>query len=281
VSDHLRATPRASAPRPLQLLALALLAIAFALGGLLTAPGKTLAADPVKVVVIVGPVEGDTTHYKDIAKGYVALAKSLGASVTSVMSPYATWSKVKAAAKGANILIYLGHGNGYPSPYGPFAASRRNGMGLNSSYGHGSHNVKYYGQSYMKTLGLARNSVVLLNHLCYASGNSEPGRAKPSRSVAKRRADGYGTGFIAGGARAVFANGHGSLGSLVTDLLTSDKTVYQMFQDDPAWDGARDFSFQSTHYSFAHVWMDPQSGGRYYHPIVGRPNLTAGLVRAG
>ena len=29
-----------------------------------------------------------------------------------IYSPNATWSKVKAAAQGANVLIYLGHGNG-------------------------------------------------------------------------------------------------------------------------------------------------------------------------
>ena len=52
------------------------------------------------------------------------LTRSYGAAVIELYSPYATWSKVKAAAQGANLLIYLGHGNGYPSPYGAFSSLR-------------------------------------------------------------------------------------------------------------------------------------------------------------
>jgi hypothetical protein len=271
----------ASPPRPVQLIVLAVLALALAFGAMLTSPARSNAAAAVKVVIVVGPVEGDTAHYKDTAKSYAALARSLGATVTEVYSPNASWTKVKSAAKGANIFIYLGHGNGYPSPYGPFSAARRNGMGLNSALGHGNSNVKYRGQTYMKTLGLAPNAVVLLNHLCYASGNSEPGRAKPSHKTAKQRVDGYAAGFLRSGAKAVFANGHGSLSSLITDLLTTDKTVWQMFHDDRAFDGAHDFGFASTKISWATAWMDPQSGGRYYHSVVGLPGLTATQVRGG
>ena len=41
---------------------------------------------------------------------------------------------------------------------------------------HGNLNVKYYGESYIKYLHLAPNSVVLLRGLCYSAGNSEPGK---------------------------------------------------------------------------------------------------------
>ena len=53
----------------------------------------------------------------------------------------------KKALQGADLLIYLGHGNGYPSPYAPFRASSKNGLGLNSSAGRGNSNLKYYGES--------------------------------------------------------------------------------------------------------------------------------------
>jgi hypothetical protein len=271
---------RASSHRTIRFLAMAVLASTVALGGLAAAPEPAAAAG-VKVVIIVGPVESNTSRYLRHAKEYAALARSLGAQVTEVYSPKATWTRVKAAAKGANILIYLGHGNGSPSPYGAFSASRRNGMGLNRSASHGHANVKYYGQSMVQWLDLDRNAVVLLNHLCYASGNSEPGRTLPSKSVAMQRADGYGTGFLRAGAKAVFANGHGGLDSIITDLLTSDKTVGQIFQDDHAFDGARDFKFASRKTSGSTVWMDPESKSRYYHSVVGKLQLTATQVRAG
>jgi len=142
--------------------------------------------------------------------------------------------------------------------------------------------VKYWGQYYMRTgLDLARNSVVLLNHLCYASGNSEPGKPLPSKSAAMQRADGYGTGFLRTGARAMFATGNGSLSSVLADLFTSDKTVAQMFETDWAFTGIADFKFASKKTSWSTVWMDPKSAGKYYHAVSGNLNLTAAQVRAG
>jgi hypothetical protein len=273
---------RASRYRIARLVALPILALALAFGGLTATPAPTAAATQVKVVIVVGPVEGSTAKYIRSAKSYAALARSYGANVIEVYSPRATWTRVKAAAKGANILIYLGHGNGYPSPYGPFSALRRNGMGLNASSGHGNSNVKYYGQTLMRTgLALDRNSVVLLNHLCYASGDSEPGKANPTKSVAKARADGYGTGFLRTGAKAVFANGNGSLSPILTDLFTTDKAVAQIFQDDHSFTGTRDFKVASKNTSWATAWMDPYAAGRYYHSVVGALTLTATQVRAG
>ena len=273
---------RASRSRTMRRIAFPILATVVAFAGLTAAAPSTAAATPVKVVVVVGPVEGSTAKYIRHAKEYATLARSLGASVKEVYSPNASWAKVKAAAKGANIFVYLGHGNGYPSPYGAFSGLRRNGMGLNTSSGHGNSNVKYYGQTLMRTgLDLDRNSVVLLNHLCYASGNSEPGRALPSKATAKRRADGYATGFLRTGAKAVFATGNGSLSSVITDLLRSDKTVAQIFQSDRSFTGTRDFKFASKHTSGATVWMDPSGKSRYYHSVVGKLTLTATKVRAG
>ncbi|MGZ6315452.1 MAG: hypothetical protein ACXWNI_07490 [Candidatus Limnocylindrales bacterium] len=250
--------------------------------GLAAHPIPTAAAAQVKVVIVVGPVEGNTPKYISTAQGYAALARSYGAAVTEVYSPNATWTQVQAAARGANIFIYLGHGNGYPSPYGPFSSLRKNGLGLNSSAGHGNSNVKYWGQTYMRTgLHLANNSVVLLNHLCYASGDSEPGQPNPSRAVASQRADGYGTGFLRTGAKAVFADGNGSLSSIITNLFTTDMTVVQMFESDWSYSGAHDFAFTSKHTPGATVWLDPHDPGRYYHSVNGKLTLTAAQVRAG
>ena len=273
---------RASSSRAIHLALLSFLIVTIAFGGFIASPTRVTAASPVKVVIVVGPVEGSTGRYIDNAKRYAARARALGAAVTEVYSPRATWTRVKAAAVGANIFIYLGHGNGYPSPYGAFYATRKNGLGLNATYNAGNSNVKYWGQYYVRIgLDLAQNSVVLLNHLCYASGNSEPGRALPTKSVAMQRADGYGTGFLRTGAKAVFAIGKGSLDSVLTDLLTSDKTVGQMFQDDYAFTGTRDFQFTSLRTTGSTVWMDPYEPGKYYHSVSGKLGLTAGLVRAG
>jgi len=50
---------------------------------------------------------------------------------------------------------------------------------------------------------LAKNAVVILNRLCYASGNSEWGMANPTKTVAKTRVQNYASGFLRAGAAVV------------------------------------------------------------------------------
>jgi hypothetical protein len=219
---------------------LALLASIIALIGLIALPATASAAS-LKVVIVVGPVEGMTSTYRADANLLANVATAHGATVTKIYSPNATWSRVKLAAQHANILIYLGHGNGTPSPY-PYSTLTKNGMGLNASANHGNSNVKYYGSAYMKYIHLAPDAVVILNHLCYSAGNSEPGRPAPTAKVAKQRIDYYASGMMKTGAVAVFAEPKGSAGYILTGLFTTTKTLRQIFLDQ----GAAPTTFNST-----------------------------------
>ena len=84
-----------------------------------------------KVVIVVGPSGSNTAQLQGQRQAVRAQARSYGANVVEIYSPNATWSRVKAAAQGAKVLIYLGHGNGYPSPYGAFSKYTKDGFGLN------------------------------------------------------------------------------------------------------------------------------------------------------
>src|SRR5438270_9588140 len=96
------------------------------------ADARPAAAAGPKVVVVVGPTNGATAKYLDRARAIAAQARSLGASVTEIYTPNATWARVAAAAQGARLFVYLGHGSGFPSPYG-FDTEKSDGMGLNPS----------------------------------------------------------------------------------------------------------------------------------------------------
>lgn len=257
------------------------LAAAFAVGTLAINPAPAAAAG-LKVVIVVGPVEGSTGKYISDARSYAALARSYGASVTEIYSPNATWPKVRDASRGANVFIYLGHGNGYPSPYGAFSAYSRDGLGLNSSAGHGNANTKYWGEYYVSHyLRLATDAVVILNHLCYASGNSEPGRANPTKSVAKARVDNMAAGWLRTGAKAVFAIGNGDASYTLRSLLTTSKSILDIFSTDPGRNLHNDFSFPSTRTQGMKEWLDPSSPGRYYRSVTGIFGMTAASVRGG
>jgi len=270
---------RASSNRSVRL---AVLGLAFALVGAFAVANPTpAAAAGMKVVIVVGPVGSSTANYRDNAKRYASQARSYGASVVEIYSPNATWSRVKAAAQGANVLIYLGHGNGSPSPYGAFSKYTKDGMGLNKTAGNGNSNTKYWGEWYMSTyLKLAPNAVVILNRLCYASGNSEWGTANPTRATAIKRVDNYGAGFLRTGAKAVFAEGITSASYILYGLFRTGRSIGSIFQSSPKWSGAYDLKFASTRTPGSTAWMDPYAPNRYYRSVIGNLGLSAATVRS-
>ena len=227
-----------------------------------------------KVVIIVGATHGETSNYRNIADSAYAEAIKWSSNVVKVYSPNATWAAVKAATAGASVVAYLGHGNGWPSPYtyDPNFTTK-DGFGLNASAGNGDYNNKYYGEPYIATLGLAPNAVVLLNHLCYASGNSESGYPDPTLSVAMQRVDNYGAAFLRAGARAVIAEAHGSINGMIRDLFATDQTVLDAWRGQDGYNG-NEFSFDSGRSPGYTAFMDPDgSSGGYYRSLVGNPNL--------
>jgi hypothetical protein len=246
-----------------------------------TAPQAHAASQ--KVVIVVGPVGSATDSYRHGARRLADKARSYGAHVVEIFSPYATWSRVHDAAQGANVLIYLGHGNGWPSPYRPFMDTSKDGMGLNASSGHGNSNTKYYGEYYMARLGLASHAVVVLNRLCYASGNNEWGAGNPTLRTAKKRVDNYGYGFIKGGAQAVFASGITDVGYVLKGLFTGSRTMTMagLFWTDPTRTVTYKISFDSRRISGVSARMDPYKAHRYYRSVVGRLNTTVGDWRSG
>jgi hypothetical protein len=269
---------RASSRRPVQaaVIAIALAVVTFA--GM-SNPSPAAAAG-IKVAVIVGPVGSSTANYIYNAKKYAAQARSYGATVVEVYSPYATWTKVKAATLGAKVVVYLGHGNGSPSPYGAFSRYTKDGFGLNASSGNGNSNTKYWGEYYIASgLKLAPNAVVILNRLCYASGDSEWGSPNPTKTVAKQRVDNYGAAFLRTGARAVFADGITSAAYVLYGLFKTTRTMAQIFASSPSFVGAYDFKFASVRTPGSTAWMAPYAPSRYYRSVIGNLNLGAATVR--
>ena len=276
--DH--GAQRASRRRSFSFLWLLTIAALLASGALVSAPEPVDAATTRKVVIVVGPVGSNTASFKRSADAIASKARGYGARVIKIYSPYATWSRVKAAAAGANLLVYLGHGNGYPSPYGPFQTRTKNGFGLNATYGNGNSNVKYYGEQYVAAyINLARNAVVLFHRLCYASGNSEPGHSNPTRSTAVKRVDNYGAGFLRTGARTVFAEGTGSTSYILYGLFRTNRSMRQIFWSASNATGDYAYSFSSSRTSGARALMDPYRPGRYYRSVIGNLTMTAGTWR--
>ena len=115
-----------------------------------------------------------------------ALARKYTPDVTEIYSPNATWPAVREALQGASLVIYMGHGNGWPSKYrDSLYPPSQNGFGLNPTAPGNDYSHQYFGEGPIADdVRLAKNAVVLLNHLCYASGNT---RTRSRRGHARRR----------------------------------------------------------------------------------------------
>jgi flagellar hook assembly protein FlgD len=241
-----------------------------------------------KAVIIVGPTGGLTDNNLVDAEKMAVKAENAGMDVRRVFFPHATWEKVLANIQGANVVVYMGHGYGWPSPYTTkLTESRQDGFGLNSWDGSGPNEYKYYGANPIRQyVDLAPNAVVILVHGCYTAGNGEPGMPIPSEDLARERVDNFASGFLGAGARAVFAFGSNQKLNYMNALASSNMTMDQIFMS-PAdgslagFVGWNDRRFDSVRTPGATNHLDPHSKHGYYRAVSGWLNMTAADWRTG
>ena len=210
---------------------IALIASLTAISLLMAAAPVGAVVTPQKVVIIVGPTGALTDNYRTRGDSIAVAASAAGASVVKVYSPNATWANVKAAVNGANIVIYLGHGNGFPNPYGTTELTdRHNGWGLNRTTTNGDGDnwgstMAYCGEKVLRGLltssddsarllycggtandGItpAPNWVMIYSNACYAPGASEGSDTPATESKAFQRVRNYSFPSLSVGGGAYF-----------------------------------------------------------------------------
>ena len=251
-----------------------------------------------KVAIIVGPTGALTDSYRSSADTVASAATAAGATVVKVYSPNATWANVKNAVNGADIVVYMGHGSGYPNPYNTTETTgKTNGWGLNRTTTNGdgdswSSTMVYCGErALLGTLtsgdgdqwtycgGSANNDgitpaagfAMIYAHACYTAGAGEPTEATQTEATYLARVKNYSTAPLRLGAGAYFAT-ISDEARLVTGILTSPGASYgEIFRS------SRNFSASALR-SFAHadvtgntIWL--QNNG-YHHAFAGDPNRT-------
>jgi hypothetical protein len=252
-----------------------------------TGPEATRAATDVgraapKVALIVGPVGGTTARYRALAQQAARVARRYTPNVVEVYSPDATWPAVANALDGASIVVYLGHGNGWPSRYrDALYPVTQNGFGLNPVAGVDDATHQYFGEASLDQVHLAPNAIVLLHHLCYASGNTEPGLAEGTLDQAVQRVDNYAAGFIRAGARAVVAEGHFDPAWYVQQVLTSNRSIEQIWRSAPS-DNGHEQEFESVRSPGFTARLDPdRAASGFFRSLVTAGQLDARAIRGG
>lgn len=234
--------------------------VTLALGLLAAAPAA--AAGP-KVAIIVGPTGSLTDYYRSAGNQLANTATAAGAQVVKVYSPNATWANVKAAVDGASIIVYLGHGNGFPSPHSSTEdPTKVNGWGLNRTTTNGdaddwSKTMVYCGEEALLgtltsadpaqwnycggstgTDGItpAPGFVMIYQGACYAPGAGESGGA--TEQEARDRVFNYSYPALALGAGAYFASDFGA-SSLIDQILRHpDRPFGEIHRNGTGYDAA-------------------------------------------
>jgi hypothetical protein len=269
-----------------RLVAILAAALILSVTAALPAAGPVRAATQLRAVVIVGPVgslsTGPSSAYVRDAEAVAKAAAAKGMAVTKLYPPEAgvpgvrdaTWANVAAATAGANLVYFAGHGNGFPNPYISYLQPQvDDGYGLDPSAN--GNTPTYYGEQAVKSVKLAPGAVVLLNHLCYAPGASEPGNPIPAQATAINRVDNFAAGFLAAGAGAVFADDGSGMATLVNDLFSAPltTTVDQLFASVDFH--GHDIRAASVRTPGASLHLDPSRTGVYYdHAVAGRLTMT-------
>ena len=263
--------------------------------GLVPGAGPTPAAAAApKVAIIVGPTDITDSHYHPWAKELKATAEAAGATVD--LRYCASPTEAKAAANGANIIVYFGHGNGFPNPYSSTEdPASVNGWGLRDpakawdgeSCLDSDHINRYYGEDYLtgKRSGFgwtgggitpADDFVMVYSNACYAPGAGES-RPAPAASVALSRVGNYSSPILELGG-TYFATDLGSA-RLVDLILRNRGTAFgALFELGSGYEAAALKRFPHPDAAGAEAWIQRTDnrwlGDDYWFAFAGNPART-------
>jgi hypothetical protein len=297
-------------------LALAFLLIATALVGAMpgTTPAVAVAAGE-KVAIIVGPVGSLTSSYRTSANRVADAATAAGATVVKAYSPSATWANVRAAVNGAHIVVYFGHGNGFPNPYSSTQnRDRVNGWGLNRTTSNGdsdnwSTTMVYCGEKALRGTLVSTEGAAQWNYcggangtdgispaigftMIYAQAHYSPGFGErysesdplPTQSEAQQRVRNYSRPVLQLGAGAYIASAYSDAHETVTRVLTQpDMTYGDIFRAGDGYSSANLKTMTHPDVSGAQVWVQKTTVAGfhfgdpdYWYAFAGDPNRTPG-----
>ena len=234
------------------------LALAFVATLGMIVPSVSAAAGDPKVVIIVGATHGATAGYRADADVAYAEARKYTSNVIKVYSPNATWAKVKAAVVGASIVIYMGHGNGWPSPYTYDPTVHDQGRLRPERDGRGRATTTTSTTASRTWRAWTSRPARSCSSITCATRRATPSQATPSRASRSPASAPTTTpqGFLKAGASAVIADGHAGAESYLRALFTTHRSIEDMWRSMPNRNG-NVVKFASMRTPGVSVFQDP------------------------
>jgi hypothetical protein len=222
---------------------------------------------PLKAVLIVGPIDGNSGEWTLKEHANMELAarelEANGVSVARFYTPNNDWAAIREATRGAHFLLYRGHGVYWPGT-NPL---RVGGFSLNATF--------VSPDDLRRELQLAPNAIIML-YGCFTAGTSASDSSPISSQEAQRRVAEYAAPFFERGAGGYYANWFGEAFPFYVRALFAGQTLGQ------AYEGFSDFNPTSVErYSYpasseVAMWLDKDNWGgiKYNNAFVGKPNQT-------
>jgi putative cell wall-binding protein len=296
-------------PNPWRLALVLGLAFALAVSAVLVPNPVRGGAAGQKVAIIVGPVGGGSiqSNYLNRGEQIAQTVEQRGGTAVRVFSPNATWANVLAAVNGANVIVYIGHGSGYPNPYSStLQTAWNNGWGLNrvagvdsaDPTGHG-HNLStqmiYCGEAAIEgkpkpssvswsqwcaggPIHPAPGFVMVFSNACYAPGAGETESTTPTgEALARTRVEYFSRPYLALGG-TYFASDLGSK-SVVEAVLDNPDTAFgDIFRMGNGYSNSAVRGFPHTLSAGMQAWIQRTSGPgglmSYWYAFGGDPSRT-------
>jgi hypothetical protein len=205
------------------------------------------ASGELRAVAIVGDAGGATAGLRDEMDGATDVLEARDVVVTKLYYGVTafTWGDVVAAAQGAHILLYMGHGVigwGPPNNWGGFY------LGGGEFVSPSTIRADLNGV-------LAPDSVIIFSHACFTAGSSGDDASVVSLQTAEARVHSYAEPFVDIGMEAYFANNYFNSAAETVDLLLDGETMGDVFKQGVAYSssGLFELSYPEPGYD---LWLD-------------------------
>ncbi|NBD34857.1 MAG: hypothetical protein GVY30_02515, partial [Chloroflexi bacterium] len=212
----------------------------------------TAASSALNAVAIVGDVNANTERYKNDMDTAVQTLENHGVAVHKFYHGESTftWADIVAAAEGAELILYMGHGVYSGSmPYPDIVG----GFWLRDGHFVSPDQIRADLDGW-----LAEDSAIIFSHACFTAGSSSADPRDLPLSEAQRRVQMYAAPFVDLEMRTYLANNHfGSAANFVNQLLADleeRQTNGAIFKSTPPYSESdfHDMSYPQNSYD---LWL--------------------------
>jgi hypothetical protein len=222
---------------------------------------------PLKAVLIVGPIDGDSGSWTDLEKRNMDRAAAElevnDVQVYKFYTPNNDWEQIKAAADGAHFLLYRGHG----VYWSPMPAPDVGGFALKQKF--------VSSEDIRDDLHLAQNAIVML-YGCFTAGSSGSDSGSIRSVEAQRRVAQYADPFLEIGAAGYYADWYGDAFQMFARYLFQGMTLGQAYEAFYDFSSATVERHMHPEHQRASLWLDKDNWGylKYNNAFVGLADQT-------